>query len=84
MPEYDVQRISYKDYLELWECFLEGRQYKDECVSWEASSLRQDIHRLVYDELVQAILKVAHKLDLSSFRGGQNQEEVGTYYSLVC
>ena len=74
VTEFDVRDISYKDYLELWECFLEGRQYKDQSIMMEVSSLRQDVHRAIYDELVLAILKVANKLDLSSFRdvGSQN------------
>ena len=74
VTQFDVRQVSYKDYLELWECFLEGRQYKDQSIMIEVSSLRQDVHRAIYDELVLAILKVANKLDLSSFRGGGNQD----------
>ena len=74
VTQFDVRQISYKDYLELWECFLEGRQYKDQSIMIEVSSLRQDVHRAIYDELVLAILKVANKLDLSSFRGGVSQD----------
>ena len=66
--KFDVRNISYKDYLELWECFLEGRQYKDQNIMIDVSSLKQDVHRAIYDELILAILKVANKLDLSSFR----------------
>ncbi len=73
VTEFDVRDISYKDYLELWECFLEGRQYKDQSIMMEVSSLRQDVHRAIYDELVLAILKVANKLDLSSFRDVRSQ-----------
>ena len=74
IAEFGVRQISYKDYLELWDCFLEGRQYKDESTMIEISSLRQDVHRAVYDELVLAILKVANKLDLSSFRDAGSQD----------
>ena len=74
VTEFDVRHISYKDYMELWECFLEGRQYKDQSIMMEVSSLRQDVHRAIYDELVLAILKVANKLDLSSFRDVGSQD----------
>lgn len=74
ITEFDIRHISYKDYLELWDCFLEGRQYKDQSTMIEISSLRQDVHRAVYDELVLAILKVANKLDLSSFRDAGSQD----------
>jgi hypothetical protein len=74
VSEFDVRHVSYKDYLELWECFLEGRQYKDQCMMIEVSSLRQDVHRAIYDELILAVLKVANKLDLSSFRDVEGPE----------
>lgn len=67
VTEFDVRHISYKDYLELWKCLLEGHQYKDQKIMIEVSSLRQDVHRAVYDELIMAILKVTNKLDLTSF-----------------
>ena len=73
IAEFGVRQISYKEYLELWDCFLEGRQYKDQSTMIEISSLRQDVYRAVYDELVLAILKVANKLDLSSFRDAGSQ-----------
>ncbi|XP_028413162.1 DNA-dependent protein kinase catalytic subunit-like [Dendronephthya gigantea] len=75
VTEFDVRHISYKDYLELWECFLDGGQYKDQSIMPKVSSLTQDIHRAIYDELIQAILKVAHKLNLSSFRDVETQDE---------
>ncbi|CAB4005561.1 DNA-dependent kinase catalytic subunit-like [Paramuricea clavata] len=62
--------------MELWECFLEGRQYKDQSIMIEVSSLRHDVHRAIYDELVLAILKVANKLDLSSFRDVGSQDDL--------
>ena len=75
VTEFDVRHVSYKDYLELWECFLQGREYKNQCIPPEVSSLTQDIHRAIYDELIQAILRVAQKLDLSSFRDVAIQNE---------
>ena len=72
--KFDVRNISYKDYLELWECFLEGRQYKDQSIMIDVSSLKQDVHRAIYDELILAIIKVANKLDLSSFRDVTSQD----------
>ena len=74
VSEFDVRHISYKDYLELWDCFLEGRQYKDQNMKIEMSSLRQDVHRAIYDELILAVIKVANKLNLSSFRGMEGRD----------
>ena len=41
----------------------------------DAIRMREDIHRLIYDALILAILKIIKKLDLSSPRGLTNDAD---------
>jgi hypothetical protein len=40
---------------------------------------REAIHEMVYDEMIQAILRIIHKLDLTSTKDGQSDIQVKDY-----
>ncbi|XP_067044034.1 DNA-dependent protein kinase catalytic subunit-like isoform X2 [Acropora muricata] len=62
-------KTSYKDYLPLWEFLLEKGRFKDVSLIGQKHEQHESMHGMLYDEMIQAILRVIHKLDLSSFKG---------------
>ncbi|XP_048576196.1 DNA-dependent protein kinase catalytic subunit isoform X3 [Nematostella vectensis] len=62
-------QVTFKDYLPLWEHMLDKTKFKS--LSLSDIEKRESLHELVYDELVGAILRIIHKLDLTSTKHGQ-------------
>ncbi|XP_068717854.1 DNA-dependent protein kinase catalytic subunit-like isoform X1 [Montipora capricornis] len=68
-------KTSYKDYLPLWEFLLERGKFKDVSLVGEKLEQIDCMHRIVYDEMMKAILRIIHKLDLSSVNGPSSELE---------
>ncbi|KAL9956083.1 hypothetical protein ACROYT_G037506 [Oculina patagonica] len=63
-------KVSYKDYLGLWEFLLEKDKFKDvSLLLGQQLEKREAMHGMVYDEMMKAILRIIHKLDLTSIKG---------------
>ncbi|XP_022778667.1 DNA-dependent protein kinase catalytic subunit-like isoform X5 [Stylophora pistillata] len=72
--EGSTPNTSLKDYLELWEYLLDKDKLKDESLLGKQLEERKVMHGLVYDEMIRGILRIIHKLDLSSSKGSSAQE----------
>ncbi|EDO34282.1 predicted protein [Nematostella vectensis] len=73
-------QVTFKDYLPLWEHMLDKTKFKMyllfQSLSLSDIEKRESLHELVYDELVGAILRIIHKLDLTSTKHGQQDLQV--------
>ncbi|RMX44452.1 hypothetical protein pdam_00010090 [Pocillopora damicornis] len=72
--EGSTPKTSLKDYLELWEYLLDKDKLKDKSLIVKQVEEYEVIHGLVYDEMIKGILRIIHKLDLSSSKASSAQE----------
>ncbi|CAH1795617.1 unnamed protein product, partial [Owenia fusiformis] len=62
----EQHKVTYKDYIELWRILLQSAKLKELASIGISLSERDAMTRAIYDELISAILRMLHKLDLSS------------------
>ncbi|XP_076075287.1 DNA-dependent protein kinase catalytic subunit-like [Mytilus galloprovincialis] len=65
-PETGVRSITYKDYIEIWTGLFSSPKIKDFAQADISIDQRHRLTEILYDELIQAILKIIDKLDLTS------------------
>nr|XP_006812076.1 PREDICTED: DNA-dependent protein kinase catalytic subunit-like [Saccoglossus kowalevskii] len=71
----DARKVSYKDYLDLWNHLLDSSQLRITDIGLSPQDCKV-LHNIVYDELIAAIIRILGKLDLSSNKDGQLGNEL--------
>jgi DNA-dependent protein kinase catalytic subunit len=72
----DESQASYNDYVELWFHIMKPQRKEEQAVSQLTPDQRQYLYATLYDALIQSVLKVAHKLDLSATKAPRLPDKV--------